>query len=67
MAKKTFDTRPADGGSYRKTKDGKFERISPEQKPDPGKTARRKAAEQAAKQAETATKSTTGSKAGSKE
>jgi hypothetical protein len=41
------DIRPADGGSYRRSKDGKLTRLDKPQTPDPGKTARRKAAEQA--------------------
>lgn len=34
--------RPADGGSYKRTKDG-YERLDEPQKPNPGKSARRKA------------------------
>lgn len=41
----TFKTLPADGGSYRKNKDGTFTRLSTPQQPALGKTARRKAAE----------------------
>jgi hypothetical protein len=44
-----FKTPPADGGSYRKNKDGTFTRLSTPQVPDPGKTARRAAAEKAKK------------------
>jgi len=39
-----FTTLPADGGSYRKGKDGQYTRLDTPQKPQPGKTARRKAA-----------------------
>lgn len=37
-----FKTRPADGGSYRRNKDGSYTRLDKPQTPDPGKTARRK-------------------------
>lgn len=38
---------PATGGSYRRNKDGSFTRLDKPQEPDPGKTARRKAAAKA--------------------
>jgi hypothetical protein len=40
---------PADGGSYRRNKDGSFTRLDKPQKPDPGKTARREAEAKAEK------------------
>jgi hypothetical protein len=42
-----FTTLPADGGSYRKNKDGTFTRLDKPQTPDPGKSARKEAAEKA--------------------
>lgn len=52
-SKKIFDSRAElpPGGSYRKRKDGKVERIDTPQKPNPGKTALRRqaAAKSAAK------------------
>ena len=44
-----FKTRPNDGGSYRREKDGSFTRLDKPQKPDPGKTARAKEAAKAEK------------------
>lgn len=38
----TIKKRPADGGSYKHTKDG-YQRLDKPQQPNPGKTARRKA------------------------
>lgn len=68
MAKTKTQTRPNDGGSYKRNKDGSYTRLDTPQKPDPGKTARRK--QEAAKKANNnapataaqATSNTTGKK-----
>lgn len=44
---KELKERPNDGGSYRRNKNGTYTRLDKPQKPDPGNTARRKAAAKA--------------------
>lgn len=39
--------RPTDGGSYRRGKDGSFKRLDKPQQPNPGKSARSRAARKA--------------------